>query len=186
MLLVLLVLGFGVSTVLDYLQFDALLTFMVAGFIVRNMSSQGQKFLHNIEQTGTVVYVIFFATAGADLDIPLLKHMWPAALVMAGSRGLFTYAGRGSRVAGERLPALRRWSWSGLVAQAGLVLGLAALVAKEFPTFGTPFRSLVIATVAINQLVGPVLFKLALDRTGETSRAEAVSLSSIRPPAMPQ
>jgi Kef-type K+ transport system membrane component KefB len=187
MLVVLLVLGFGVSTVLDYLQFDALLTFMVAGFIVRNMSSQGQKFLHNIEQTGTVVYVIFFATAGADLDVPLLKHMWPVALVMAGSRGLFTYAGaRFSGWLANDSPVLRRWSWSGLVAQAGLVLGLAALVAKEFPTFGTPFRSLIIATVAINQLVGPVLFKLALDRTGETSRAEAVSLSSIRPPAMPQ
>ena len=187
MLVVLLVLGFGVSTVLDYLQFDALLTFMVAGFIVRNMSSQGQKFLHNIEQTGTVVYVIFFATAGADLDVPLLKHMWPVALVLAGSRGLFTYAG--ARLSGwiaNDSPVLRRWSWSGLVAQAGLVLGLAALVAKEFPTFGTPFRSLVIATVAINQLVGPVLFKLALDRTGETSRAEAPSLSSIRPPAMPE
>jgi hypothetical protein len=59
------------------------------------------------------------------------------------------------------------------------------VVAKEFPTFGTPFRSLVIATVAVNQLVGPVLFKLALDRTGETSRAEVASFSSIRPPVMP-
>ncbi len=187
MLVVLLVLGFGVSTVLDYLQFDALLTFMVAGFIVRNMSSQGHKFLHNIEQTGTVVYVIFFATAGADLDVPLLKHMWPVALVMAGSRGLFTYAGaRFSGWLANDSPMLRMWSWSGLVAQAGLVLGLAALIAKEFPTFGAPFRSLVIATVAINQLVGPVLFKLALDQTGETSRAEVASLASIRPPAMPQ
>jgi Kef-type K+ transport system membrane component KefB len=186
MLVVLLVLGFGVSTVLDYLQFDALLTFMVAGFIVRNMSSQGEKFLHNIEQTGTVVYVVFFATAGADLDVPLLKHMWPLALVLAGSRGLFTYAG--ARLSGwlaNDSPMLRRWSWSGLVAQAGLVLGLAVLVAKEFPSFGTPFRSLVVATVAVNQLVGPVLFKLALDRTGETSRAQAASLSSIRPPALP-
>ena len=34
MLVVLLVLGFGASTVLDYLRFDSLLTFMVAGFIV--------------------------------------------------------------------------------------------------------------------------------------------------------
>jgi hypothetical protein len=84
----------------------------------------------------------------------------------------------------ERPPVLRQWSWSGLVAQAGLVLGLAAVIAREFPTFGVPFRSLVIATVAINQLVGPILFKIALDRTGETSRQEAVSLASIRPPPM--
>jgi Kef-type K+ transport system membrane component KefB len=186
MLVVLLVLGFGVSTVLDYLQFDALLTFMVAGFIVRNMSQQGHKFVEYIEQTGTVVYVVFFATAGADLDVPLLKQLWPVALLLAGSRGVITWiaANLAARVAKDP-PALRSWGWSGLVSQAGLALGLSVMVAREFPTIGTPFRALAIATVAINEMIGPVLFKLALDRAGETSRVQAPSLSSIRPPPMP-
>jgi Kef-type K+ transport system membrane component KefB len=183
MLVVLLVLGFGVSTVLDYLQYDALLTFMVAGFIVRNMSAQGHKFIQYIEQTGTVVYVVFFATAGADLNVPLLKLMWPVALLMAGSRALVTYgASRVSTRLAKDVPALRAWSWSGLVSQAGLALGLALLVSKEFPSLGTPFRALAIATVAINEMVGPVLFKLALDRSGETSRVATPSFSSLRPP----
>ncbi len=186
MLVVLLVLGFGVSTVLDYLQFDSLLTFMVAGFTVRNLSQQGQKFVHYIEGTGTVVYVVFFAIAGADLDIPLLRQLWPVALVMAGSRALITYAGSrlSARLANDP-PMLRRWGWSGLVSQAGLALGLSVMVAKDFPAFGTSFRALAIATVAVNEMIGPVLFKLALDRSGETSRAEAPSFTSIRPPAMP-
>jgi Kef-type K+ transport system membrane component KefB len=185
MLVVLLVLGFGVSTVLDYLQFDALLTFMVAGFIVRNMSKQGDKFLHAIEQTGNVVYVVFFATAGADLDVPLLRNLWPVALVLTVARSSVTWAG--SKLAGKLgndVPTVRTWGWSGLVSQAGLALGLSAIVAREFPLFGTPFRALAVATVAINEMVGPVLFKMALDRTGETSRAEAPSLASIRPPAL--
>ncbi|MDP9148600.1 MAG: sodium:proton exchanger [Myxococcota bacterium] len=170
MLVVLLVLGFGVSTVLDYLQFDSLLTFMVAGFIVRNMSKQGDKFIRYIEQTGTVVYVIFFATAGADLDVPLLRGLWPVALTLAASRTLITWIGsRLSARLARDAPVLRRWAWSGLVSQAGLALGLSVIVAREFPSFGVPFRALAIATVAINEMVGPVLFKLALDRTGETS-----------------
>ena len=45
-----------------------------------------------------------------------------------------------------------------LVAQAGLTLGLAIVVERTFPSFGTAFRALTIATVAINELVGPVLF----------------------------
>jgi|HubBroStandDraft_1064217.scaffolds.fasta_scaffold47778_1 Kef-type K+ transport system membrane component KefB len=183
MLVVLLVLGFGASTVLDYLRFDALLTFMVAGFIVRNMSNQGHKFLSYIEQTGSVVYVVFFATAGADLDVPLLRGLWPVALVLAGARSLVTWGG--SLLAGRLAkdpPTLRRWSWSGLVSQAGLALGLSTIVAHEFPSIGTPFRALAVATVAVNEMVGPVLFKLALDRAGETQRREAVSLASIRPP----
>ena len=36
------------------------------------------------------------------------------------------------------------------------------------PSVGGGIRSLVIATVAINEMVGPVLFKLALDRTKES------------------
>jgi hypothetical protein len=183
MLVVLLLLGFGVTTVLEYLQFDSLLTFMVAGFIVRNMSNQGAKFVKYIEQTGAVVYVVFFAIAGADLDVPLVRSLWPVALILAGTRGLITWVA--SRLAGriaEDPPLLRRWSWSGLVSQAGLALGLSALVARELPIIGTPFRSLAIATVAINEMIGPVLFKLALDRCGETSRIRPPSFPSMRPP----
>jgi Kef-type K+ transport system membrane component KefB len=183
MLVVLLVLGFGVTTVLDYLRFDALLTFMVAGFIVRNMSKQGKKFLHAIEQTGSIVYVVFFATAGADLDVPLLRQLWAVALILAGSRASITWLA--STLAGRfanDAPVLRRWAWSGLVSQAGLALGLGVLIAREFPTFGPSFRALAIATVAINEMVGPVLFKLALDRAGETSRVTAPSFPSMPPP----
>lgn len=185
MLVVLLVLGFVVSTVVDYLQFDSLLSFMVAGFIVRNLSSQGHKFIRYIEQTGTVVYVVFFAIAGADLDVPLLRQLWPVALLLAGTRAVVTWAGArlGSRVAADPL-LLRRWGWSGLVSQAGLALGLVVVVEREFPSVGTGFRALAVASVAINQLVGPVLFKLALDRAGETSRLRMPSFPSMPPPPM--
>jgi Kef-type K+ transport system membrane component KefB len=183
MLVVLLVLGFGVSTVVEYLKFDSLLTFMVAGFIVRNLSSQGHKFLRYIEQTGTVVYVVFFATAGADLNVPLLRTLGPVALILATSRAVVTWIGGrlAGRLAGDP-PVLRQWAWSGLVSQAGLALGLSAIISREFPGFGVQFRALAIAAVAINEMVGPVLFKLALDRSGESSRVQAPSFPSMVPP----
>jgi Kef-type K+ transport system membrane component KefB len=180
MLVVLLVLGFGVSTSLDYLHFDSLLSFMVAGVVVRNLSAQGQKFVKYVEQTGTIVYVVFFAIAGADLNLPLLRALWPVALILAGARALATWAAaRAAARLAHDPPALQAWGWSGLVSQAGLTLGLSVLVAREFPSVGAPFRALVIATVAINELVGPVLFKLALDRAGETSTASRVSFPSM-------
>lgn len=183
MLVVLLVLGFGVSTVLEYLQFDPLLAFMVAGIVVRNLSRQGHKFIKDIEQTATVVYVVFFALTGADLDVPLLRTLWPVALFFAGGRALATWlaSGAASRIARDE-PVLRRWGASGLVSQAGLTLGLSIVVAREFPSIGAPFRALIIATVAMNEVFGPVLFKVALDRAGETSRQPAVSFPSMRPP----
>jgi Kef-type K+ transport system membrane component KefB len=169
-LVVLLVaLGFVASEILDYLGFEPLLAFLVAGFVVQNLSSQGEKFLTAIDEMASVVYVIFFATAGAHLDIPLVRQLWPVAVALCGARlvGTWVAARLASRLADDP-PAVRTWGWSGLVSQAGLTLGLSALVERAFPSFGPAFRSLTLATVALNEVVGPIFFKMALDRTGES------------------
>ena len=57
LILVLLALGFGDTAALKYVQVDPLLTFMTAGFVVQNLSNQGPKLLHAIEQMGSVVFV---------------------------------------------------------------------------------------------------------------------------------
>jgi Kef-type K+ transport system membrane component KefB len=180
LLLVFVALGFGLTEMLRYLQFDALLTFMMAGFVVENLSRQGERFRKSVAETGSIVYVVFFATAGAHLDIPLLRQLWPVALLLAGTRGLLTWvAGRLASRAADDPPDVKKWGWAGLVSQAGLALGLSAVVERSFPSFGTGFRSLAIATVALNEMVGPVLFKLALDRAGESSKGARPSLSSL-------
>jgi Kef-type K+ transport system membrane component KefB len=177
LLVVFLVLGFGLSELLHYLRFDALLTFLVAGFLVQNLTSQGEKLLHAIEETGSVVYVVFFATAGAHLDIPLLKTLWPVALALASARAFVTWcAARLSSRLADDPPVLRKWGWSSLVSQAGLALGLSVLVEREFPTLGVGFRALSIAMVALNEMFGPILFKLALDRAGETSKVDEAAI----------
>ncbi len=174
LMVVIVAIGFGATETLHFLQFDPLLAFLVAGFVVQNLSKQGEKFLHAIEEMGGVVYVVFFAIAGADLDIPLLKSLWPVALLLGGARAVVTYgAQRVSAKIAKDEPVLRRWAWTSLVAQAGLTQGLGGLVERDFPSFGTPLRALVIANVAINAIVGPILFKLALDRSKESKEPSA-------------
>lgn len=182
LLLVLLAIGFGLSDTFSYIHVDSLLAFLAAGFVVTNLSDQGPKLLHSIEQTGSVVFVVFFATAGAHLDIPLLKRSWPVAVALCATRILFTMlAGRISSRLAEDAPVLKRWGWSSLVSQAGLALGLSVVIAKAFPSFGDGFRSLAIAAVALNEMIGPVLFKFALDRAGETDRHEPEARPSLVP-----
>ncbi len=185
LILVLLALGFGVTAGLRYVHLDPLLTFLTAGFVVQNLSNQGPKLLHAVEQMGSVVFVLFFATAGAELDVPLLKQLWPIALALCFGRVVFTYgaARLSSRIANDP-PVVRKWGWSSLVSQAGLALGLGVVVKSAFPTVGEGFGSLVIAAVAINEMVGPVLFKMALDKTGETDRSEPAGRPSL-PPTVP-
>ena len=184
LLLVLLAIGFGLSDTFAYIHVDSLLAFLSAGFVVTNLSNQGPKLLHSIEQTGSVVFVVFFATAGAHLDIPLLRRLWPVAVALCASRAFFTViAGRISSRIAQDPAVLTRWGWSSLVSQAGLALGLSVVIVKAFPSFGEGFRSLAIAAIAINEMVGPILFKFALDRAGETNRHAPEARPSLPPPA---
>jgi Kef-type K+ transport system membrane component KefB len=181
LLVVLVALGFGFTEVLSYLRLEPLLTFLVAGFLVQNLSPYGEKLLHAIEDMASVVYVVFFATAGAHLDLPLLQRYWVVALVLFGARFALTYGASrlSSRLANDS-PAIRTWGFAGLISQAGVTIALAATIERAFPSFGAKLRSLAIATVALCELAGPVLFKMALDATRESEafRAEPGPKSS--------
>lgn len=183
LLLVLLALGFVLTEFMRYVHIDPLLSFLTAGFVVQNLSAQGERLLEAVEQMGSIVYVVFFATAGAHLDLDLLRSSWQIALSLCLVRAVSTYlASRlSSRIAGD-LPTIRRWGWSSLVSQAGFALGLSVIIARAFPEFGESFRSLAIATVAINEMIGPILFKIGLDRAGETHPEAVVARPSLAPP----
>ncbi len=172
LILFLVVISYGVTQFSSYFHYDSLLLFVVAGFIVANVSHQGEKLLDAVSQGGRVVYVLFFANAGAHLDLPLLAKMWPIALGLAAIRVVATIvaAKAGSKLAKDE-EVVRRYGWMPLVSQAGVTIGMVVVVSRAFgDTFGVAMGSLAIAVVGINEAVGPVLFKYALDKTGETGK----------------
>lgn len=166
---VLLVLGVGLSELLRYIQFDPVLAFLVAGVVVSNFSEQGPKLLDAVRGTNSVIFVIFFTVAGAQLELPILRALGPIALALTFVRAVVTWlaARLTSRVANDT-PLIQRWGFSSMISQAGLTLGLATIIVRAFPSLGGGFLSLIIANVAINELFGPIIFKVALDRAGET------------------
>ena len=184
LLVVFVVLGFGVNTAINYIHFEPLLAFLIAGFVVQNFSKHGNRFLEAIEQTGGVVYIVFFASAGAHLDLDLLKKLWPVALILCGSRGLVTFGANrlSARVAGDS-QVIKTWGFSSLLSQAGVALGIASLIVRQFPQFGGEFGALAIAAVAINEMIGPIVFKYALDKNGESKTEAAVPEAEQAEPA---
>jgi hypothetical protein len=92
------------------------------------------------------------------------------ALALAASSAAVTVLSH--RFATRKRPGddpVRRYGWMPLISQAGLTLGLGAVIERSFPVAGAALQALVIAVVALNEVVGPVLFKLALERSGEAS-----------------
>ncbi len=61
----------------------------------------------------------------------------------------------------------------GLIPQAGLALALALLFVKTFPKIGAAASALVFGTVALNEMIAPVLYRFALIRAGEAGALEA-------------
>jgi hypothetical protein len=53
-----------------------------------------------------------------------------------------------------------------------VAIGLASVVTEAYPVRGAEIRTSFLAALAINQLIGPVLFRVALARSGEIPGAE--------------
>ena len=71
-------------------------------------------------------------------------------------------------------------SWMPYVTQAGVALGLASLVANQFPSWGEQFATIVIGIIVLNQIIGPPLFKFALSKVGEDRRRAKFAFDGIR------
>jgi len=65
----------------------------------------------------------------------------------------------------------RRYLGISFVTQAGVSIGLAKAIETRFPGWGAGVATLAIASISINQIVGPVLFKRALALSGEAGVA---------------
>jgi hypothetical protein len=50
-----------------------------------------------------------------------------------------------------------------------VAFGLVAIAADAYPQAGSGMRTLLLAMIAINQTIGPILFKRALSASGEVT-----------------
>lgn len=143
---------------------------MSAGFVVGNLSRHGERFLEAIEFVSVPIYALFFAVAGAALDLSVMPRVWAASLLLLAARTVCLAAGArlSSAVVGDS-PVIRRYAWLGMISQAGVALGLASIVQDRFE-WGVPVGAIVVAMIAVNQLVGPPLFRFALVKAGEAMR----------------
>jgi Kef-type K+ transport system membrane component KefB len=160
---------FATAAAAQALDFELLLSLLVAGFFVENLAPvRAEPLLDTLHTMAVPVFVIFFAMAGAELDVASFASLWPLIVVLAVVRGgaIFASARAGARV-GRAEPIVAKEIWSGLVSQAGVALGLATIIAERLPALGRAMQVLIVGVIAVNESVGPVLFRRGLSRAGE-------------------
>ena len=154
------------------IHLEPLLICVTAGFTVQNVSRQGSRFIEAIESVSLPVYVLFFTLAGAGLNLEALLQTWTIAILLVGVRAgaIYMSAYTGGRLGGDP-PRFNRLAGLTYLTQAGVSLGLALEVSRRFPGWGDAFVTVIVAVIAVNQMIGPIAMKQALIRAGETREA---------------
>jgi Kef-type K+ transport system membrane component KefB len=180
---VLLAVSAVLSQVANVWHFEPLMAALAAGLVVENIAPpEGDALRSAVERGALPVLVLFFAAAGASLQLDALVAIGAVTLLVSGMRAVLIRmsAAVGARAAGlqGQAPGL---AWMGLISQAGVTLGLAVIIAAEFPEWGGRLQVLIIATNAMHAVIGPILFRAALVRAGEVGRMDVAEASGEVP-----
>lgn len=160
------------------LHLDPLLLMLAAGLVVENVARRGEELRHAFEDASLPVYILFFTVAGASIHLEALPVVAiPAGiLVVTRGAGLLVGSNVGARMAGASRD-VQTFAGFGLLPQAGLAIALSLLFTRTFPAFGEAASALTLSIVAINELIAPAVFRMALLRSGEAAQSSASTSS---------
>ncbi len=159
------------------LHLDPLLMCLAAGLFLENLTDiQGGKLIHDIEAASMPVFAVFFAVAGAGLHWDVFRSVAVIAIVLSLVRAVALLLGARFGMAVGRVPPEQRKTIPyGLLSQSGIAIGLSILVEKHFPGWGKGASTCLFGAVMVNEMIGPVLFRNALVKSGEAGKKEAVA-----------
>jgi Kef-type K+ transport system membrane component KefB/CBS domain-containing protein len=147
---------------------SAMLAILIAGVVAVNAGTREDQILQDLTDIDYPFYVFFFIMAGAELHLEALAHMGFIGVVYVAARAIGKFVGcrLGTIAAGMRT-TLRTWLGPAMLAQAGLAIGLANLLAGQWPGPGQVLQTVILASVVVFELVGPLLTRTALVNAGE-------------------
>jgi Kef-type K+ transport system membrane component KefB len=162
------------------LELSPLISSLAVGATMVNLSARSRRLFGALSRTDPPLYAIFFVIAGADLNLKLLPAvgLLGGVYVIGRAFGKFIGARYAARLAGldhhiQRLLGLA------VLAQAGLAIGLVLVTNQRFPEIGPTITTVVLASVTIFELIGPIGARLALVRSGEARPHDPAAVALV-------
>lgn len=151
-----------------HLGFSLLLVCMMTGTVFCNVCDFSEELMHRVDGWTTPLSILFFVISGAELDLNIFRNpMIPLiGLVYILFRSLGKYFGSSiSCYFSHCDDNVTKHIGITLLPQAGVALGMAQTAVAL--SDGAMVRNVVLFSVLIYELVGPVLTKRALISAGE-------------------
>ncbi len=153
------------------ISFSTLLVCMMLGTVFCNICDSAEELMERTDKWTMPIFILFFVISGAQLEFSIFKD-WVVILVGVVYiifRSLGKYFGSYfSAKATKCPPKTVRYLGITLLPQAGVSLGMALTAAIVLsPATGSTVSNIVLFSVMIYELVGPLLTKIALTKAGD-------------------
>ncbi len=159
------ILGIGLAQMLNV---SPLLVNLVMGATVINIAKKGKILFEEIKRIDLPIYAAFFALSGASLHWDLLSVVGGVGVLYVAGRlagkvlGVFYGA-----VKAQASQSLKRYGGCGLLAQAGVALGLALLIEDRDQKLGEVVSTTIFSTVIVFEILGPLAVRWSIVKSGE-------------------
>ena len=148
--------------------FSLLLVCMMTGTVFCNVCPTSEELMDRLDRWVSPVNILFFVLSGAELDLTILSNplvlLIGVVYIVSRSFGKISGACVSCRTT-KCSPSIQKYLGITLLPQAGVALGMAAQAAQL--SDGHMVRNVVLFSVLVYELVGPVLTKMSLSAAGE-------------------
>jgi len=151
-----------------HVGFSALLVCMMLGTIFCNVCDFSAEIMEKTDKWTVPLFALFFVLSGAELELSVFTDLAIVGIGVAYifSRSLGKYLGAyGSAKLMKCDRKTTKYLGITLLPQAGVALGMS-VTAMELGEVGEMIRNIVLFSVLIYELFGPVMTKAALTRAG--------------------
>ena len=149
--------------------FSSLLVCMMLGTMFCNLCDFSAELMDRVDRWTAPLFILFFVLSGAELDIGVFSDPAIVAIgliyILARSLGKYLGAFSGASMVGCDA-STRKYLGITLLPQAGVALGMSVTAAELLGAEGLLVRNIVLFSVLIYELVGPLLTKIALTKAG--------------------
>lgn len=181
-------LGVGVTklfSALDWYSLSSLLLCMMIGAVFANLRSDSNLVLEGVDRWTPPLFMFFFILSGAELNISVILSVGIIGIIYIVTRSIGKYFGAyfGALIS-KSDKKIRNYLGFALLPQAGVAIGMAKVVSDEMPPeIGTKIVTVVLCSVLVFELAGPIITKLSLMRAGEIIKETKKTKAILPPPS---
>ncbi|MBR0149947.1 MAG: cation:proton antiporter [Synergistaceae bacterium] len=165
------------------IAFSSLLVCMTLGTVFCNMCEYSSDIMARSQKWSAPLYAVFFVISGARLELSVMGSV--SVMVVGAVYMLVRCAGKyyGARISSSIMGCsenVKKYLGITLFPQAGVALGMVVSAQSLGGEIGGLIRNIILFSVLVYELVGPVLTRIALTDAGEIEQKKPEHINRAR------